>query len=259
MADFFKAENLTVKAGSKTITCGVSVSVSRGETAVLIGESGCGKSVTAAALAGLLPSSLKVASGVITGGGRGRVGMIMQNPASCFDPVFTIRDHFEETFKAAGGGKPSESFLKELIFTVGLDASGVLEAYPFQLSGGTLQRLMTAMAIAMDTSFIIADEPSSDLDVLGQKELLELIKKVKKERDLGILFITHDLALASRAADNIFVMKDGKIIEKGSPEIILKNPSSDYAKALVKANSALYDTPWTDFRKEAAGEDTAGM
>ena len=242
MADFLKTENLTIKAGSKTILHGVSVCVNRGETAVLIGESGSGKSVTAAAIAGILPASLHIEKGTITGGGRGKVGMIMQNPASCFDPVFSIRDHFKETCKASG------NFLEELIYSVGVNPSGVMDAYPFQLSGGTLQRIMTAIALAMNADFIIADEPSSDLDVLGQQELLVMINKIKKEREIGILFITHDLTLASRVADNIFVMKEGMIIEEGAPEIILKEPSSSYTKALVHANNALYDTPWVDFK-----------
>ncbi len=246
---------------------GASVSVHAGEVLGLIGESGSGKSMTCLAVMRLLPSGVRRAGGRVLVNGsprfaRGRdVGMVMQNPASCFDPVMTITAHFRETLAAHGaawssGQARALASLREAGFD---DPEAILSAYPFQLSGGMLQRVMIALAMVTRPRLLLADEPTTDLDMPAQARVLDLLDRLRRTHDLGILLVTHDLSVVARLADTVAVMHHGVILETGPVRRIFENPAHEYTRTLLTAHFNLHDAlsahaPDRDGREKTGGE-----
>jgi peptide/nickel transport system ATP-binding protein len=249
-------ENLTVAlpAGERShAVSGVNLSLDAGEILCIVGESGSGKSITASAVMGLLPSDLlKIESGAIRYAGRdllrlgenemrrlrgARIGMIFQEPMTSLNPVMKIGRQIEEVLEAHDVPKAERSARAlALLDAVGLpDPAGIAERYPFRLSGGQRQRAMIAMAIALEPDILIADEPTTALDVTTQAQILKLIRDLQRERGMGVLFITHDFGVVADIADRVAVMQKGKLVELGRVDEILVNPTHPYTRSLIEA------------------------
>ncbi len=231
----------------------VSFSLKRGEILGLVGESGSGKSVSTTAIPGLLPANATVSGKILYDGKdllqlpqnelrayRGKkIALIFQEPGRSFDPLQNIGNVFMETFKVfAPEITKSESDKRavELFTEVGLpDPEGRLKAYPHQFSGGQLQRIGIALALAQNCELLIADEPTTALDVTIQAQIVSLLLKLKEERKLSIIFISHNINLVAQISDRIAVMYGGKIMEEGTSEQIMNRPLHPYTQALVKA------------------------
>ncbi len=232
---------------------GVSFDVAAGETVVLVGESGSGKSISALACARLLPPVARIAGGTVRLAGedlfrlpearmrdiRGAaIGMVFQEPQSSLNPVMTIGAQIGETLVRHKRlrGAALERRVIELLEAVGIeDAARRCREYPHQFSGGMKQRVMIAIALAADPRLLIADEPTTALDVTIQAQVLDLIRRIQRERDMGILFITHDLAVAHQIADRLIVMKQGKVVETGTREAFYRAPKHPYSRELFAA------------------------
>lgn len=236
---------------------GVSFDLKKGEVLGLVGESGSGKSVSTTAIPGLLPSNA-TAQGHIWYNNNGifvdlmsltqnqireyrgnKIALIFQEPGRSFDPLQNIGKVFLETFRASEPEITKEQADKKtirLLEEVGLpDPAGRLKAYPHQFSGGQLQRIGIALALAQNCELLIADEPTTALDVTIQAQIVSLLLRLKKERGLSIIFISHNINLVAQISDRIAVMYGGKIMETGTSEKILKSPEHPYTKALVQA------------------------
>lgn len=229
---------------------GIHLELQRGKVLALLGASGSGKSLTCAGLQGILPP------GVQRTGGRGLVqegavirpvrpghdvATIMQNPRSAFNPVMTMRKHAQETARyAATPRELGNDELLQRLAEVGLDDVRVPDLYPFEMSGGMLQRMMIALALISDAPFIVADEPTTDLDLVVQAKILAMLKRVTQERHMGILFVTHDMGVVARMATDVAVMHEGEIIETGQVGHIFHDPQHAATRALVQAHLALY-------------------
>jgi nickel transport system ATP-binding protein len=225
----------------------------------LIGESGCGKSLSCLAMMGLLPRTIQQTGGTIRFDGqpiealpfsrlraiRGKaLAMIMQNPMSCFDAVFTIREHFKETLAShpARDHRSDDERTNDALNAVGFDhPQNILNLYPFQMSGGMLQRAMVALALMMNVKLLIADEPTTDLDVIAQARVLDLLETIRDSHRMAILLVTHDLGVIARLADDVAVMKDGQIIETGTAGDIFESSRHAYTRELIAAHLDLYD------------------
>jgi microcin C transport system ATP-binding protein len=233
----------------------VSFTVDRGETVALVGESGSGKSVTALSTVSLLPDSATVA-GSITYNGQQMVGapearlravrgndisFIFQEPMTSLNPLHTLERQLSESIRLHQGlsGEAVRARILELLHKVGIrDPESRLGAYPHQLSGGQRQRVMIAMALANGPDLLIADEPTTALDVTIQAQILELLVDLKRDEDMSLLFITHDLGIVRRFADRVCVMKDGEIVEAGPTAEIFANPQHPYTRMLLAAEAA---------------------
>ncbi|MDR1986824.1 MAG: ABC transporter ATP-binding protein [Treponema sp.] len=252
-------EHLKIHAhpSGKPLVDGVSVTLGRGEILALVGESGCGKTMTVSSVMGLLPAGVHKTAGRINIMGEDtagwsseayrrirneRVSIVMQNPMSAFDPVFTIFSHFSETLVSHGyDGKNSRRTAADALRELGFgDPSAILDLYPFQMSGGMLQRVMLAIALLSHPPLIIADEATTDLDLVSQKKILTLLKDYSKKNDCAILLITHDFGVAASLAQRIALMKHGKIVESGDVKDFFDNPKSDYARILLSSHRGLY-------------------
>jgi microcin C transport system ATP-binding protein len=251
-------ENLAVSfgAGPDAVNAvrGVSFAVGRGEAVALVGESGSAKSVSALSILRLLPyPKARHSSGRILFEGRdllalpeaelravrgGMIGMVFQEPMSSLNPLHAIGRQIGEALAAHGGpgGAAAHERVVALLRDVGFaDAEARLTALPHELSGGQRQRVMLAMALANDPRLLIADEPTTALDVTIQAQILTLLKRLRAERGLALLFITHDLAIARGIADRVYVMKDGIIVEHGPADEVLDRPRQAYTRHLVLA------------------------
>ncbi|MFD1509302.1 ABC transporter ATP-binding protein [Lacimonas salitolerans] len=224
-----------------------------GEILCVVGESGSGKSMTANALMGLLPDQVEVARGSAHFEGRDlmqlpanerrklrgdRIGMIFQEPMTALNPLMRIGDQITEVFEAHNRHTPSERRTKAmaLINEVGLpDPEKIIRAYPFQLSGGQRQRAMIAMALALDPAILIADEPTTALDVTTQAQILDLIKSIQARHGMSVMFITHDFGVVAEIAHRVIVMRYGEIVEQDAAQTVLKDPQHPYTKALLAA------------------------
>ncbi len=233
---------------------GVSFSLDRGETVALVGESGSGKSVTALSTVSLLPGSAEV-SGSVTYDGQEMIGasdarlrdvrgndisFIFQEPMTSLNPLHTLEKQLAESLALHQGivGEAARERIVELMEKVGIrDAQSRLGAYPHQLSGGQRQRVMIAMALANKPDVLIADEPTTALDVTIQAQILELLADLKAQEGMGLLFITHDLGIVRRIADKVCVMKDGEIVEAGAVDEIFANPQHPYTRKLLSARA----------------------
>ena len=229
----------------------ISFNIKKNEIVALIGESGSGKSLTSLSILGLLEKNKFNISGEITFNGnnlldldnnammeiRGsEISMIFQEPMSALNPTMKIGEQIFEVFKAHKNlsFKRTTERIKRLIKKVKLDnVENLLDKYPHQISGGQKQRVMIVMALSCNPQLLIADEPTTALDVTIQKEIIEILKNLQKSEKLSILFISHDLRLISDISDKILIMKNGKIIEQGSNKNIINSPKENYTKALL--------------------------
>ena len=245
---------------------GVSFEVHKGETVALVGESGSGKSVTALSTVQLLDDNAQV-GGSITYAGHEMVGasepelravrgndisFIFQEPMTSLNPLHTIERQLTESIELHQGLRGSEVKTKiiELLNQVGIrDGASRLGAYPHQLSGGQRQRVMIAMALANGPELLIADEPTTALDVTIQAQILDLLAELKRDVGMSMLFITHDLTIVRKIADRVCVMKDGEIVEAGPTAEIFGNPQHPYTKMLLSAESAGVPAPVPDGSK----------
>ena len=242
---------------------GVSFSVERGETVALVGESGSGKSVSALSTVSLLGDSAEV-SGSVTYDGQQMIGadekllrkvrgndisFIFQEPMTSLNPLHTIEKQLGESLALHQGvaGAQARVRIIELLEQVGIqDAETRLTSYPHQLSGGQRQRVMIAMALANKPDVLIADEPTTALDVTIQAQILDLLKDLKDRMGMGLLFITHDLGIVRRIADRVCVMQHGEIVETGRTKEIFDNPQHPYTKKLLAAEPSGAPNPVAD-------------
>ncbi len=231
----------------------ISFSINRNETVCVVGESGCGKSVTTLCIMQLLPNNGKIQSGKIVLDGtdltqvnrkeirkyRGKkMGMIFQEPMTALNPLLTIGYQMRESIMLHRGLKKKEA--NELAISylqkVGIaNPESRLKQYPFQLSGGLRQRILIAMVLSVQPDLLIADEPTTALDVTIQKQVLTLLNDLKKDMNAGILFITHDLGVVAEIADRVVVLYAGRKVEEGTTEQIFKNPKHPYTIGLMNA------------------------
>lgn len=227
--------------------------VRRGETVGLVGESGCGKSLTALAVMGLLPQNLKAGGGGIRLDGieltrldprslrkmRGsQMAMIFQEPLTALNPVMTIGAQVVEVLRAHNrmSHADAEKRAIELFELVRIpDAAARFNDYPHRLSGGMRQRVVIAIAIACNPALLIADEPTTALDVTVQAQILRLLKRLQRDADLGLLLITHDLGVVRQVADRIVVMYAGSVVEEGPVDAVLDDPRHPYTAGLLAA------------------------
>lgn len=243
-----QAKNLTIKlAGSgKMLVDNISFSINPGETLALVGESGSGKSLSALALMQLLGKQFTISGEVDFNGQdvahanmqsiRGNdMSMIFQEPMTALNPLHTIGRQIGEVMTIHQSGIQNlESRIKDVLEQVGLSHfKDRLDAYPHQLSGGERQRVMIAMAMANKPKLLIADEPTTALDVHVEKTILDLLSKLKAELGMSMLFITHDLPMVRRMADKVAVMRMGKIVEQGAVEDVFNHPKHAYTKQLL--------------------------
>lgn len=251
-------------SGSFHAVRGVSFDIARGKTMALVGESGSGKSVTALSVMKLLPypmASHREGSSILFQGQelidknekfmrdiRGRqIGMIFQEPQSALNPLHTVEKQISEVLKIHQGMSKDQARARvlELLDMVGLPKlKERLNAYPHELSGGQRQRVMIAMALANNPSLLIADEPTTALDVTIQAQILELLQSLQKELNMALLLITHDLSIVEKMADYICVMKNGELVEQQATKSIFQNPQHAYTQMLLKAQ------PKGDVQKE---------
>lgn len=240
--------NLYVNAGKTRLVKDINLTIESGSVLALVGASGSGKSVTCSALFDLLPNSLNHECEIRLDGQpidvrsiRGKhITCIMQNPASAFNPLQTMRQHGFETMQASG--QPfSEAALIEAMQDAGLqECENTLTLYPFQMSGGMLQRMMLALALVSGAQLLVADEPTTDLDLVVQAHILNRLEQISKKRNLGVLLVTHDFGVVARLADRVAVMSDGQIVERGSVEEVFHQPSHPATQALLNAHLSLY-------------------
>jgi len=242
----------TGRSGAVPAVRGVSLTIDRGEVVGLVGESGCGKSVTALALLRLLPTPpAQIRAGRITFAGqdlltlpereirrvRGhRIAMIFQEPMTALNPVFTIGHQIGESLQIHLGLGRAERRRRaaELLAQVGIaDPERRLEDYPHQLSGGQRQRVMIAMALACDPDLLIADEPTTALDVTIQAQILALLNRLQQERGLAVLLITHDMGVVAQTADRVAVMYAGQIVEQATTVDLFAEPRHPYTHGLL--------------------------
>jgi peptide/nickel transport system ATP-binding protein len=251
-----EVENLCVELPTATGTLkavrDVGLKITPGETLCVVGESGCGKSMTSLAIMGLLPKAARVPQGQICFKGtnllelserelsmlRGdRVAMIFQEPMTSLNPVFTIGDQLAETMQRHRNVTKRQALQRavELLELVGISgAERRLRQYPYQLSGGLRQRVMIAMALMCDPELLIADEPTTALDVTIQAQILGLLQKIQKELGTAIMLITHDLGVVSRIADNVVVMYAGQVVESGPAAQVFSDPLHPYTQGLLR-------------------------
>ncbi|WP_372799889.1 ABC transporter ATP-binding protein [Paracoccus seriniphilus] len=233
-------DNLTFDVRPREILC-------------VVGESGSGKSITSLATMGLLSPSLKVTGGEILFDGRNvlelepgehnalrgdRMAMIFQEPMTALNPAYTVGHQIEEVFRvhrSLGAAERRQRTLKLLEEVRLPDPERLFDSYPHQLSGGQRQRIMIAMSLALDPKLLIADEPTTALDVTTQAQILRLLKQLNSKHDAGIMFITHDFSVVAEIADRVVVMRQGQIVEQGTADEVLNHPKHTYTRSLIDA------------------------
>ena len=254
-------QDLKVQVGDLTLLRGVNLEVRPGETLAIVGESGCGKSMTALGIMKLLPSGVKIVDGSILFSKfdlvqasesrmrqiRGNeISIIFQDAASSLNPLMTVRKQLVEAIIAhqSLSLKQANKRAEELLNLVGIpDPKTRLEQYAFELSGGMCQRVMIATALACEPAILIADEPTTALDVTIQAQILDLIRDLQKKNQAAVILITHDLGVVAEMADNVAVMYGGAIVERGDVFTILKNPRHPYTKLLLQTVPNLGNVP----------------
>ncbi|MEO8937590.1 MAG: ABC transporter ATP-binding protein [Burkholderiaceae bacterium] len=266
------------RRGSALVLNGVDFEIHAGETLCVVGESGCGKSMTALALLRLIPSP----PGRISGGRvlfqdedlleadearmrdvRGnRISMIFQEPMTSLNPVFTVGDQIGESLRLHAGldAKAARARTVEMLQQVGIPApERRVDEYPHQMSGGMRQRVMIAMALACRPDILIADEPTTALDVTVQAQIFDLLRDLQREKGTAILFITHDMGAVAEMADRVMVMYAGRVIEHGTVEQVLSHPGHPYTQGLIDCLPELgssqvhEDASWRDDLTEIDG------
>ncbi|RJL05233.1 ABC transporter ATP-binding protein [Paracoccus aestuarii] len=267
-----QTEGLTVTLpdtpGDPAVLSGIDVTIRAGETVCLVGESGSGKSVTSLAIMGLLPQALQVRGGTIALQGRdllplsqaqmrdlraARVAMIFQEPMTALNPVLRVGDQIMEVMELHTRHSAAERRRRAIAIMEQVhlpDVERIFRSYPHQLSGGQRQRIMIAMALVLEPALLIADEPTTALDVTTQKQILSLIDELQRDHGTAVLFITHDMGVVAEIADTVYVMKQGAIVEHGPVETLLRAPKADYTQKLLRAVPSLAPRP-----ARAAGGD----
>ncbi|MFQ3340538.1 MAG: peptide/nickel transport system ATP-binding protein [Flavobacteriaceae bacterium] len=261
-SSLIKVKNLSLRIGSTTILKNISFTIGTKEIVSLVGESGSGKSITALTLMGLHPENAKIKAQQLQFDGhnigglssrkwekiRGKsIGMVFQEPQSCLNPSMKCGKQLQEilnqhtSLTVDAQKKTIDGILKEVQL---FDANRILSSYPHQLSGGQKQRIMIAMALICKPKLLIADEPTTALDITVQKEIIQLLKSLQKKYAMSILFISHDLALVKQLANKVWVMYQGEIVEEGSAQTLFKKPKHPYTKGL------LFARPKTNVRLE---------
>lgn len=240
---------------------GISLQVWPGETLAIVGESGCGKSLSSLAIMGLLPRSAVLRADHMRMSGetlinlshkewstiRGnRIAMIFQDPMTALDPCYRIGDQMIEIYRHHRGGTVAQARARalELLESVGVpSAPHRLQQYPHQLSGGLRQRVMIAMALLCDPELLIADEPTTALDVTIQAQILQLLAHIQRKTGIGLILITHDLGVVAGIADRVAVMYGGEIVETGSCDDVLAHPQHPYTEGLIHSIPTPGKTP----------------
>ncbi|MGM4931757.1 ABC transporter ATP-binding protein [Tardiphaga sp. 619_E2_N8_5] len=256
---------------------GVSIDLVPGEIVCVVGESGSGKSMCAHALMGLLPDTVKTETGEVLFEGRnllkldesgwrevrGRgIAMVFQEPMTALNPLMRIGEQMMEMFEAHNLLTPKERRAKALSLAkeVGLpDPERIIRAYPHQLSGGQRQRAMIAMALALEPSVLVADEPTTALDVTTQAQILKLIRNLQRSRNMAVMFITHDFGVVADIADRVVVLRHGKIVEEGSIDAVFRNPQHDYTKALLAAVPSMHPPMRASLDENAKAVEVIGL
>jgi len=232
---------------------GISFEVGRGEVVGLVGETGCGKTLTGLSVLGLLPKGATIASGEIVFDGahlhdlpsaelrviRGRrIAMVFQNPSTAMNPVFTIGTQIEQVVRTHLGlrGRDVRDHVRETLVAVGLpETERVLRSYPHQLSGGMLQRAMIAMALTCGPDLLIADEPTTALDVTIGAQVLQLLRRLQEDRGFSVVFVTHDLGVVRTVTDRVVVLYAGRVAEEAPTVDLLTSPRHPYTEGLIGA------------------------
>ena len=245
------------RKGEVNAVRGISLDVGKGETLGIVGESGSGKSVTSYALMRILDEGGEIRSGNVTYGGidlraaserdmrdiRGReISMIFQNPRAALNPIRRVGHQVEDVLIRHAQATRQDAKARAIAALEAVkinDAAARYQAYPFELSGGMCQRIVIAIALACKPQLLIADEPTTGLDITTQKAVMDLVGDLAKERGMGMILITHDLGLASQYCDRIVVMKDGLIVEEGKPGRLFTDPQHTYTRKLVDATPRL--------------------
>ena len=244
--------------GSGVVVDDVSFDVPTGQTLCIVGESGCGKSVTCLSIMGLLGRGGKVTGGQVVFDGRELTGltekeldevrgkdvsMIFQDPMTALNPVFTVGEQIAESLQLHEGLEKNAAMerAKQMLELVGIPGERANE-YPHQFSGGMKQRVVIAIALACNPKLLIADEPTTALDVTIQKQIMSLLKQLQQENGMSILLITHDMGLVAQMADQVIVMYAGQIVERAPVADLFHNPAHPYTRALLKSVPSIRDT-----------------
>jgi peptide/nickel transport system ATP-binding protein len=265
METLLSVDKLTIETRKDNLILveNVSFKVSKGEILGIVGESGSGKSLSCLSILGLLAKSLQLSSGSILFTSKSgsvhelnglkenqfreirasEISMIFQEPLTALNPVLTCKNQLFESLKLAGVQKKDyKKRAKELLDEVDLkDTDRVLMSYPFELSGGQRQRVMIAMALACNPSLLIADEPTTALDVLVTKDIIDLLQKLCSDREMAMIFVSHDMELVQSISQKLLVMYKGKIMDYGVCSDVVNNPTSAYTKALMNCSPSLED------------------
>lgn len=275
----FEADNINIsyrtKRGSLKAVSGASFQIMVGEAVALIGESGCGKTTLASSIVGALPNAASITSGQLlfqTKKGEqvdlikmdkrrkrsilwSEISMVFQASQSSFNPVRKISTQFIDTVKAHDPKKSKSEILKksgEMLKLVMLEPEKILNSYPHEISGGMKQRTLIALALLLEPSLVILDEPTTALDLLTQEKILELLKELKQKMHFSLLFITHDLGIVSELADHVVTMYAGRIVEKAPVREFFEHALHPYSSGLIRAiprltteNTKLYSIPGT--------------
>jgi oligopeptide transport system ATP-binding protein len=257
MQNILEVKNLQVtfktRAGLVKAVDDVSFNVGQGEILAIVGESGCGKSVTSLSIMGLIGNPGKISGGQIMFEGKdltklneaqlrkirgGKIAMIFQDPMTSLNPVLTVGDQIKESLKIHMNmtGKKADERAVELLRLVGIpNPADRLKQYPHEFSGGMRQRVMIAMALSCDPKLLIADEPTTALDVTIQAQIMELLKSLQKKLGMSIILITHDLGVVAGMADRVVVMYGGKIAESAPVNKIFEQPTHAYTMGLLRS------------------------
>ena len=260
MTALLAIENLSIGTPDTTLVSGLNLTLAAGERVGLIGESGSGKSLTAMAATGLLAPGIKAQGSVLLGGEqvigaperllntlRGRVAaVVFQEPLTALDPLMRVDRQIAEPVKrhAARNGQPlSPDQVRQAVLALMQDVAlpdpeRIARAYPHEISGGQRQRVAIAMALACQPDLLIADEPTTALDVTTQAEILALLDRLVRERNMALLFISHDLPVVATIVDRVVVLRRGEIVETGAVGDVFARPQHEYTKSLVAAAHA---------------------
>jgi len=247
--------------GTFPVVDNVSFDLRNGQVLGIVGESGSGKTLLSMSILGLLPKTARIEAGEVLLDGKNlsglserelrgvrgkQIGMIFQEPQTSFDPLFTIGEQIAESVRRHSGlgRREARSRAIELLDTVGIPRPDlVCDDYPFQLSGGMRQRAMIAMALAPGPQLLIADEPTTALDVTIQAQILALLKKLQRESGIAVLFISHHLGVIAEVADEVIVMYGGQLMERAGVERLFDEPAHPYTRSLLEARPTLEGAP----------------
>jgi peptide/nickel transport system ATP-binding protein len=251
MTPLLEVEDLTVAIGGDPVLDGVSLTVGAGEVVALVGESGCGKSLTALAVMGLLPPAARRGAGAIRLGGRDLAGapeavlrgirgrdaaMIFQEPVVSLNPLTPVGEQVAESLRVHAGlaARAAREAAVAMLARVGIREPALrARQYPFELSGGMCQRVMIAMALVCRPRLLVADEPTTALDVTVQKQILDLLGGLRAELGTALLLITHDMGVVAAMADRVCVMYAGRIVEAGDVRAVFERPRHPYTRLLL--------------------------